>query len=148
MPDEEAWREGLIFLEPGSRQTIPPHDVSACGRCEYVYSKDNIIVTSKQKRAAMIAPDDSVAEDMAFVWELIKRQVRIGLGRSKHDAFIVFLGLFAVGKNPGHMAWYLFQCANCDSFSVSYLQGYGRRLTCDHCDGWLRPDGFLPHEGE
>ena len=144
--DDEEWRKDIIISEPGSRMTIPVHDVSACGRCEYVSESNNIVITPRHKREAMIIPVTSAKHDRELVVEILKRNVRIFFRRAVHENFIVSLGLFAVGRSPGHQRWYLFQCANCAQFSRSYLHGYSRHLDCEYCDGRMYPEHTLAGE--
>jgi len=142
----EQWQKEIIILEPGSDKKLPEHDVQACGRCTYVSGKENIVITPQQKRAAMIIPCDEERGDNEFLVELLKKNARILTRRASRDDFIVELGLFAVSTNPGHQMWYLFQCANCNQFSKSYVSGYSRYLNCEYCDGRVYPKEPLPGE--
>ncbi len=95
------------------------HDAEVCGTCVRVADPEFIRVTPKQRAEATITLAKKLRELAGFF--------------DPEDA-IVFLGRFTLLGWPGHEAFWLFTCPNCQRQNVDYLHGTDDLyLECSDC---------------
>lgn len=99
------------------------HDADACGQCMFVANEECIVVTPRQRESAEIT---------------LAKKLRSRAGSYDLEDSIVFLGRFTLPRWPGHNAFWLFTCPNCQHQDVDYLHGRRLYLSCRHCDTHLQ----------